>query len=94
MQEPITITLKHPITVGSTVTTELVFPPLTARHLRGLKVDGGPIDQMLNLATAMTGRSYLVMDQLDVEDDLPRVLEVVSGFLDKFPGIGKLPSAT
>ena len=48
-----------------------------------------PFDMILDFAAALTDLTPAVLDRLDVED-MPKLIEVVSGFLGGFPGTGKM----
>ena len=96
MKEEKIIKLSEPVTVGSKTLTELRIRPLTAKHLRGIKIgyDGIETDALLDLASRITGELPAVIDELSPED-LKALGAAVSDFLP-FGAImgGKQQSAT
>lgn len=88
MDERIEIPLAHPIAYGDKTVSILQMRRPKAGDFRGLKGMDKPFDMILDFAAALTDLSPAVLDRLDVED-MPKLIEVVSGFLGGFPGTGK-----
>jgi hypothetical protein len=88
MDEPIKIQLKQPIPYGDGTLPILSLRRPKAGDFRGLKGGDKPFDMVLDLAARLAGLSPAVIDRVDV-DDLPRLAEVVNGFLSGFQEIGK-----
>ncbi|MBS1247425.1 MAG: hypothetical protein H6R48_214 [Proteobacteria bacterium] len=88
MDERIEIKLTHPLAYGDTTVSVLKMRRPKAGDFRGLKGMDKPFDMILDFAAALTDLSPAVLDRLDVED-MPKLIEVVSGFLGGFPGTGK-----
>lgn len=77
--ERVTIRLRRPVRLGSEVIDELRFRAPKAKDLRGLDLDGGRIDSMLDLAARLSGQTTQAIDELCMED-VREVLELVGGF--------------
>lgn len=89
MSEPTyEIKLSHPITSGTETIDTLVLRRPKARDFRQLKGMEFPFAMILDFAADLSGLTPNQIDRLDV-DDMPKVIEVVSGFLGQFPGTGK-----
>lgn len=88
MADRIEITLAHPIAYGEKTLSVLSLRRPKAGDFRGLKGMDMPFDMILDFAAALSDLSPAVLDRLDVED-MPKLIEVVSGFLGGFPGTGK-----
>ena len=82
------ITLTYPIKVGDEALTILRIRRPKAKDFREIGNMDKPFDAMLDFAASLADIAPSAIDQLDV-DDVPKVIEVVSGFLGKFPEIGK-----
>ncbi|EGJ50253.1 phage tail assembly protein [Desulfocurvibacter africanus] len=94
-----TIKLKHPITQGSEIITEIKFPDrrIKAGDLRGTslrKLQEGDTDSLLLVVGRLTGHTPSVMQEIDAFDDLENVLSAAFDFLPKegSPKIGNEPS--
>ncbi|WP_439640067.1 phage tail assembly protein [Nevskia sp.] len=83
------IPLVHPIQHGDKTITELVIRRPKARDYRLIKKLDNPFDMVLDMAAALTDLPAAVIDDLDGVDDLPKLMQVVTGFLDGFPEIGR-----
>ena len=70
--------LHQSIAHGSETVTELVFQTLKAKHIRNIPKDIG-MNDILNLASTLTGLPPKVIDELSSEDTI-RVVEVINGF--------------
>ena len=88
MNEPIEIQLRQPIPHGDGTLSILTLRRPRAGDFRGLKGTELPFDMILDFAAKLANISPSVLDRLDV-DDLPRLAEVVNGFLSGFQGTGK-----
>lgn len=88
MSQTIEISLAHPITYGEKTLSVLTLRRPRAGDFRGLKGMDKPFDMILDFAAALSDLSPAVLDRLDVED-MPKLVEVVSGFLGGFPATGK-----
>lgn len=84
----IEIPLKHPIPYGKESIDKLVLRRPRAGDFRGLKGPDKPFDMILDFAATLSDLSPGVVDRIDVED-MPALIEVVSGFLGGFPATGK-----
>lgn len=84
----IEITLSHAIRHGEETLSVLKLRRPCARDFRPLKGMEFPFAMMLDFAAELSGLPVATLDRLDVED-VPRVMEVVNGFLSGFPGTGK-----
>ncbi|MQY50178.1 phage tail assembly protein [Rhodocyclus gracilis] len=84
----IDIPLAHPISYGEKTISLLQLRRPKAGDFRGLKGMDKPFDMILDFAAALTDLTPAVIDRLDVED-MPKLIEVVSGFLGGFPATGK-----
>lgn len=83
------IKLSHPIKVNGEETSVLNIRRPKARDFREIGNMDKPFDAMLDFAASLADVPPSSIDQLDV-DDVPKVIEVVSGFLGKFPETGKM----
>ncbi|WP_374342572.1 phage tail assembly protein [Azonexus sp.] len=88
MEKTIEIPLAHPITYGDKTISTLILRRPKAGDFRGLKGMDMPFDMILDFAASLSDLSPAVIDRLDVED-MPKLIEVVSGFLGGFPATGK-----
>lgn len=84
----IEIPLKHPVAYGDKTISTLVLRRPKAGDFRGLKGMDKPFDMILDFAASLSDLSPAIIDRLDVED-MPQLIEVVSGFLGGFPATGK-----
>lgn len=91
MNDAVKITLTHPLKLGSIEISELTLCRPKARHFRLIKPGSAPMAMLLDLAAALSGVPDNVIDELDGVDDLPKVIEAVSGFLEQFPATGLMP---
>lgn len=88
MDETIEITLKRPVAYADGTLSVLKLRRPKAADFRGLKGIDQPFDMILDFAAKLAGVSPGVLDRIDV-DDIPRLAEVVNGFLGGFQGTGK-----
>lgn len=88
MDKTIEIPLSHPIAYGERTLSVLTLRRPKAGDFRGLKGMDMPFDMILDFAATLADLSPAVLDRVDVED-MPRLIEVVSGFLGGFPVTGK-----
>lgn len=88
MDNIIEIPLSKPFPYGETTLSVLKIRRPKAGDFRGLKGVDQPFDMILDFAAKLSDLTPAIIDRLDVED-MPRVIEVVSGFLGGFPGTGK-----
>lgn len=84
----IEIPLSHPIRHGEQEIGVLKLRRPCARDFRPLKGMEFPFAMMLDFAAELADLPAATLDRLDVED-VPRVMEVVNGFLSGFPVTGK-----
>ena len=91
--EPYTVELVHPVTLGSgegaRVVEVLVLQPLTGEHVWMLSADlsTARFGDFLKVAALMAGEPVAVVKRLHARD-LNRVLQVVSAFFSMVQGIG------
>lgn len=83
----IKISLSQPIKVNGIETKELVIRRPKARDFREIGSLDKPFSAMLDFAAQLADIPPKDIDDLDVED-VPKVIEVISGFLGQFPGTG------
>ncbi len=83
-----TITLLHPVKFGDETIDKLDIRKPKARDFRALGNLDRPFSMLLDLAAQLTALPASVLDDLDA-DDLPALMEVMSGFLGGFQGTGK-----
>lgn len=93
MSEPIVIELKYPVTISGMTIEKLEIRKPKAKDFRSLNLDK-PMSAMLDLAANLAGVPERAIDEIDGIEDLPKVLEVVGGFLDRFPATGTTSSVT
>ena len=75
------LTLKHPIQLGTETITELkVMKRLRARQFKGIPAQNILFDHMLVLIGKLTGQPPSVIEELDSEDLFP-AMELVNDFL-------------
>ena len=84
----IEIKLAHPVEFGDQTIDVLKLRQPKAKDFRTLKNMEFPFAVMLDFAAALADLPPAVLDCLDAED-VPRLMEVVSGFLGAFPATGK-----
>ena len=83
MADPVTVTLKEPITFGSETISSLTLHPLKARDMKSLKLgDSGGMEMgdFLGVISSSARQPPSVVDELGVEDLLACV-EVITDFL-------------
>lgn len=80
VDDPIVITLLHPITFGSRHIDRITIRPVKAKHLRAIKQTDGDMAQTLLLASKLSGELPEIIDELEGQD-LGAVLEAVNRFL-------------
>lgn len=85
----IEIKLQHSVQFGEQTIDVLRLRRPKAKDFRSLKNMDMPFAMMLDFAAELADLPPAALDNLDV-DDVPRVMEVVSGFLGGFPGTGKM----
>lgn len=85
--DPIEIKLAHPFTFGNEEISVLRLRRPKARDFREIGSFDKPFAAMLDFAASLADLAPAAIDQLDVED-VPKVVEVVSGFLGQFPATG------
>jgi hypothetical protein len=79
MAEPITITLRHPITFAGKTIDHLTIRPIRAKDLRRIKDTDSQMASTLNMASWLSGEVSQVIDELEGQD-LSEVLDVVNRF--------------
>lgn len=82
------IKLNTPINFGDQTITEINIRRPIAKDFRSLTSMDKPFAAMLDFAASLADLPPAAIDKLDV-DDVPAVVEVVSGFLSKFPQTGQ-----
>ena len=92
-----TITLQHPVTLGED-TRELISVielrrPLGADY-RNVPSASNNYDLCLKFAAQLSGLPDAAFDKMDGVDDVPRIVEMVGGFLTSSPKTGQTSSAT
>ena len=85
----IEIKLQHPVPFGEQSIDVLRLRRPKAKDFRSLKNMDMPFAMMLDFAAELADLPPAALDNLDV-DDVPRLMEVVAGFLGGFPGTGKM----
>lgn len=85
--EKIKIQLKHPIQANGQEVSVLELRRPKAKDFREIGSFDKPFSALLDFAAVLAEVPPSAIDELDV-DDVPTVIEVVSGFLGKFPGTG------
>jgi hypothetical protein len=83
----IDIPLSHPIPYGETTLSVLQLRRPKAGDFRGLKGMDKPFDMILDFAATLSGLTPAIIDRIDV-GDMPKLIEVVSGFLGESPVTG------
>lgn len=86
--QPIEIKLAQPIAYGDKTISVLTLRRPKAGDFRGLKGMDQPFDMILDFSASLSDLSPAIIDRIDVED-MPKLIEVVSGFLGAFPVTGK-----
>jgi len=89
MENKIEIPLSHPITYGDSTLSVLQLRRPKAGDFRGLKGMDKPFDMILDFAATLSDLSPAIIDRIDVED-MPKLIEVVSGFLGTSLATGKM----
>lgn len=80
--EAITITLEHPLTMGTEIVAELKFArPLCASDLRGVPVSNMCFEHVMLAAGRMCGQPPKVMESLEGVD-FKAVVNIMLRFLD------------
>lgn len=77
--EPHTITLRHPISMGSQSIESLTLRPLTAEWLLAMDSKTG-VAQILGYAQRMSGQTYQTINKLRGKD-IGEVVRLVEGFI-------------
>jgi hypothetical protein len=74
----VTYTLKHPITIGSEIHTEVKIGRIKGKHMRALPADpkSYTVGIIMDMAAKLMGESAIVLDEMDGED-LQEVLSIV-----------------
>jgi len=91
--EAVVLELRDPITIGEGEAAKtydrFTFKPLRAKHLRSMKVgeEGHTVGELLEIGAKMAGVSDVVFDELGPRD-IPKVIEIVSGFMAAFLDTG------
>lgn len=87
-QWPVTVNLKHPVSHGSERITSLSMRRGKLGDLKGIKLGGEvPVDNLILVASRMTGQPTQVIEALDPED-AEEVLPVVLDFFARCLGGG------
>jgi hypothetical protein len=87
MNEPIEIVLTHPIPYGESTLSKLTLRRPKAGDFRALKGVDRPFAMIIDLAAVLSDQTPAILDRLDGED-MPKLVEVVGGFLGVFRAIG------
>lgn len=87
MGSVIEIKLQHPIQFGDQEIITIKLRRPKAKDFREIGSFDKPFSALLDFAAALAELPPAAINLLDV-DDVPRVVEVVSGFLGQFPGTG------
>jgi hypothetical protein len=92
-----TITLVHPVTLGaesqeSISVVELRRP--TGLDYRQVQGATNNYDLCLKFAAQLSGLPDVAFDRMDGVDDVPRIVEAVTGFLTNSPKTGQTSSGT
>ena len=92
-----TITLLHPVTLGEdtkeTITKIELRRPVGGDY-RQVGAANNNYDLCLKFAAQLSGLPDALFDKLDGVDDVPVVVETVSGFLTSSPKTGQTSSGT
>lgn len=93
--EPVTISLRKPITFANRTIAQLTIRAPKAKDLRRIKDSTSALEDSLNLASWCSGEVKEVIDELE-GDDLREVLGVVNRFFRNLtaPGTGDPPSGS
>lgn len=85
---PIEIGLRVPLVHGDDEIAKIVIKrPLKVKDLRGVKIANLAFDDFALIIGRLANLPASVIEQMDLAD-FASVMEVVSGFLGDFPGIG------
>jgi len=70
MSEPTIYTLKHPITIGSELHTEVKIGRIKGKHMRALPADPKlyTMGTIMDMAAKVMGESAILLDEMDSED--------------------------
>jgi hypothetical protein len=92
-----TITLQHPVTLGEEsqeVISKVELRRPTGADFRQVGAANNNYDLCLKFAAQLSGLPDIVFDRMDGVDDVPKVVEVISGFLTSSQKTGQTSSAT
>ena len=92
-----TITLVHPITIGAETQETISVVELrrpTGLDFRQVQGANNNYDLCLKFAAQLSGLPDVAFDRMDGVDDVPRIIEVVTGFLTSSPKTGQKSSGT
>lgn len=84
----IDIKLTQPIIFGDETISVIKIRRPKAKDFRSITDMTKPFSSMLDFAASLADLPPAAIDMVDV-DDVPEIVSVVSGFLEKFPVIGK-----
>lgn len=85
---PIEIMLRVPLTHGDEEIRKIVIKrPLKVKDFRGVKIASLAFDDFALIIGRLAGLPASVIEQMDL-GDFASAMEVISGFLDGFPGTG------
>lgn len=86
---PVVIPLSTPIQFGSTVVESLSLRRGKLGDIKGMKLEASmQLDQLLLIASRMSGQPVGVIEMLDV-DDAGKVMEIVLDFFGRCLGTGR-----
>lgn len=86
------IPLKNPVTFGEETISAIDLRRPTGADFRQIGVANNNYDLCLKFAAQLSGLPDSVFDQMDGVDDVPQVVEVVSGFLTSSQKTGQTSS--
>lgn len=88
------ITLLHPVQFGEETISVLELRRPTGADFRQVGNAKNNFDLCLKFAAQLSGLPDVVFDKMDGVDDVPQIVEVVSGFLTNSPETGQTSSGT
>jgi hypothetical protein len=88
-QWPLTLTLSVPVEFGKETIQAITFQKGTFAAIKGMRIDRAPsVDDLMLIASRLSGRSLKVIESLDAED-ADEVIAIALGFFARCRGGGK-----
>lgn len=85
-----TYKLKEPIEWGSETVTQLEFKKPTIGDIKFMKLSEPTLDDILKLASKLSGHSQQLIDRLSIQDGM-EVADLLGNYLNPSPATGKAP---